>query len=273
MTRRGPYRVPLRVALVVTMALIGIAASARAADVEFWTAPGGNFVVKNSTGAILHLLVNGTTGDVTIPRLPQSTDQANALCFDGSTGLLGKCATFPTGPQGDPGPQGPQGDPGPQGPQGVPGPRGPQGEQGTPGATGGLTEYVIWTATVTGQNDTLSVVVIPKGSVLHSLTATADFANVAPECKSAGLSLDTDPWAGAYLAGWFFVDPSIPSVSATAYLGNTLNISQDAHLELFSVTCFDGTDPLLSNPIPPDPNMTATVTLTMTWQHPPRAIQ
>jgi hypothetical protein len=114
---------------------LAVAPQARAADTEIWTPPTGNFAVKDSTGSILRLLVNGTTGDVQIPHLAASASQATALCFDSTSGLLGQCATFPVGPAG---PQGPAGAAGPQGPAGATGAAGPQGGVGAAGAPGAV---------------------------------------------------------------------------------------------------------------------------------------
>jgi len=124
--------------------------SVRAADVEIWTAVGGNFAVKDSTGALVRLLVNGSNGDVQLPFLTSAAAQSSAVCFNSGTGLLGQCATFPTGPQGPAGPPGPPGASGPTGSPGAPGPQGPQGDagaQGPPGiagaagSAGGISDY------------------------------------------------------------------------------------------------------------------------------------
>src|SRR5262245_241240 len=129
---------PLAIALAATLAL----GSSRlnAAEVEIRTPPGGNFAVRDSTGAILRLLVNGTTGEVTIPFLTGAPQQSNVVCFQTGTGLLGQCTPGSvTGPQGAQGPQGSQGSAGAQGtpgPQGTQGGSGAQGPQGTVGAQG-----------------------------------------------------------------------------------------------------------------------------------------
>ncbi|MEO6928121.1 MAG: hypothetical protein ABI190_03055 [Casimicrobiaceae bacterium] len=131
--------VPALAALMLAFASVG----AHAADVEMWTAPGGNFSIKDSTGAIVLMLVNGTNGDVMIPFLPSAATQANAVCFNSANGMLGQCATVPIGPPGPAGPPGPQGIPGTPGSagaagvQGPPGPIGPAGPQGVAGAPGG----------------------------------------------------------------------------------------------------------------------------------------
>ncbi|MEO8847856.1 MAG: collagen-like protein [Casimicrobiaceae bacterium] len=132
--------IPMLVALMLAFASVG----AHAGDVEMWTAPGGNFSIKDSTGAIVLMLVNGTTGDVMIPLLPTAGTQANAVCVNSATGLLGQCATVPTGPPGPAGPPGSQGIPGttgsagPAGMQGPPGPAGSAGPQGVAGAPGSV---------------------------------------------------------------------------------------------------------------------------------------
>ena len=81
-------RRPLALALAMTFASVGT--TARAADVEVWTPPAGNFAVKDSTGTLLRLLVNGTNGSLQIPGLPLTSLQANPVCFD-STGVLARC--------------------------------------------------------------------------------------------------------------------------------------------------------------------------------------
>jgi hypothetical protein len=80
--------------------------------------PRGNFAVRDSTGSILRLLVNGTTGEVTIPYLTGAPQYTLPVCFqtgtglwtvrhrcvhgtDGATGATG--ATGPTGPPALPG--------------------------------------------------------------------------------------------------------------------------------------------------------------------------
>ncbi len=93
---------PLAIALAATIAL----GSSRlhAADVEIRTPPGGNFAVRDSTGAILRLLVNGTTGEITVPYLTAAPQQTNVVCFQTGTGLLGQCAPGSIiGPQGSAG--------------------------------------------------------------------------------------------------------------------------------------------------------------------------
>ncbi|MEO6748468.1 MAG: collagen-like protein [Casimicrobiaceae bacterium] len=135
---------------VAALMLAMLTGSARAADVEIWTAAGGNFAVKDSTGALVRLLVNGSNGDVQLPFLASAAAQSSAVCFNSGTGLLGQCATFPAGPQGPAGPPGPPGASGLMGSPGAPGPQGPQGDagaQGLPGiagaagSAGGISDY------------------------------------------------------------------------------------------------------------------------------------
>jgi hypothetical protein len=56
---------PLAIALAATLAFGGV--KVYAADVEVRTPPGGGFAVRDSTGSLLRLLVNGVTGEVTVP--------------------------------------------------------------------------------------------------------------------------------------------------------------------------------------------------------------
>ena len=59
---RNPFRQrPIVLALASTLALAS--AQAIAQDVEIRTPAAGNFAVRNSTGAILHLLVNDFSGE------------------------------------------------------------------------------------------------------------------------------------------------------------------------------------------------------------------
>ncbi len=114
----------------------GFTGTSQAADVETRTPPGGNFTVFDSTGAQLRLLIDGTNGDIQVPRLPTSTPQDNAVCFDAGTGLLGQCSAFPAGPAGPSGPSGPAGTAGGPGAPGDPGASGPSGPSGPGGASG-----------------------------------------------------------------------------------------------------------------------------------------
>src|SRR6185295_14130032 len=83
-------RRPLTAALALALAATG--QQLLAADVEVRTPPGGNFAVRDSTNTLLRLLVNGTSGEVTIPFLTIAPVQPNLVCFDTVTGILGQCA-------------------------------------------------------------------------------------------------------------------------------------------------------------------------------------
>ena len=65
---------PLTAALALALAASG--QQLRAADVEIRTPPGGNFAVRDSTGGLLGLLVNGADGQVTIPFLTTASGPA-----------------------------------------------------------------------------------------------------------------------------------------------------------------------------------------------------
>jgi len=149
-TPRSARRTLLHAMAAVALMLAMLTGSVHAADVEIWTAAGGNFAVKDSTGALVRLLINGSNGDVLLPFLTFAAAQPSAVCFNSGTGLLGQCATFPTGPQGPAGPpglpgasglMGSPGAPGPQGPQGDTGAQGPPGIAGAPGPAGGIRDF------------------------------------------------------------------------------------------------------------------------------------
>ena len=74
---------------VVALALASGAGIAQAADVQIDTPAGGNFVVKDSTGATTLLQAAGT-GPVTIPNLITAPIFSNGVCFD-AAGVLGQC--------------------------------------------------------------------------------------------------------------------------------------------------------------------------------------
>ncbi len=127
-------RRPLTVALALALAASG--QQLRAADVEIRTPPGGNFAVRDSTGALLRLLVNGTNGEVTIPFLTTAPVQPSLVCFQTGTGLLGQCATGAFGATGATGATGAMGATGVTG-AGFTGAIGATGATGSAGATGG----------------------------------------------------------------------------------------------------------------------------------------
>lgn len=132
---------PLAAAIMLAVAVGEV--SAQAADVEVKPATGGNFVVKDSTGATAHFVV-GDDGKVTITGLPGSPPLNSPVCFDPTSGQLGSCSSLvgPTGPTGPigatgvTGPTGVTGNPGPTGPTGVTGPTGDTGATGATGSTG-----------------------------------------------------------------------------------------------------------------------------------------
>jgi len=126
---------PLAIALAATLAFGGV--TAYAADVEVRTPSGGGFAVRDTSGTLLRLFVDGITGEVTVPFLTSAPQQPNVVCFQTSTGMLGQCAPGSiTGPQGPQGVQGAQGTLGVLGPQGAQGGAGPQGAQGGAGVQG-----------------------------------------------------------------------------------------------------------------------------------------
>src|SRR6185295_13430949 len=126
-------RRPLTVALALALATSG--QQLRAADVDIRTPPGGNFAVRDSTGALLRLLVNGTNGEVSIPFLTAAPIQPNLVCFQNGTGLLGQCAAGGFGATGATGATGAIGATGVTGP-GFTGSIGATGATGPAGATG-----------------------------------------------------------------------------------------------------------------------------------------
>ena len=89
---------PLATALA--FALAASSQQLRADDIEIRPPPGGNFAVRDSTGALLLLLVNGTNGQVTIPFLTAAPVQSSLVCFQPGTGVLGTCATGSFGATG-----------------------------------------------------------------------------------------------------------------------------------------------------------------------------
>jgi hypothetical protein len=131
------------------------------------------------------------------------------------------------------------------------------------GAAGGGVEVVKWTALVVGVNDTVSSTIIPAGSVLQGVSATATFANYAAACKSVDLYV-----APHYLARWLGVNPATPSVSANSSLGQSVAVPFDMPFRAFGLRCYDSA----SNQIPLAPGMTATVNITVSWTYPPRVI-
>src|SRR5258706_15198469 len=98
MTRKNFRQRPLAIALAATLA-IG-AANVLALDVDVRTPPGGGFAVHDSSGALVRLFVDGTSGAVTIPFLTGAATQANPVCFQTATGLLGQCLSGSIGATG-----------------------------------------------------------------------------------------------------------------------------------------------------------------------------
>ena len=216
--------------------------------------PAGPAGAKGDTGAVGPAGAVGAKGDT------GAVGPAGAVGAKGDTGAVGAA--------GAAGATGATGATGPAGPAGATGAAGSTGPPGAPGATGGITETVVWTATATGRVATLSDVVIPAGSTLASVSATATFANADPSCKSVDLLMA----AGIpYFAGWLNVDPAGTNVSATNYVPRSEPIPSDTRLSLRISSCHDGFD-FDSPPAPVSPNMTATATITLTWTHPPRPI-
>lgn len=127
-----------RMQIAVATALLLATTAPLAADVEVKSPPGGNFVVKDSAGA-LRLQVQGS-GPVTIPNLMTAPQMNRVTCFDSATGALGQClpGALPTGATGAVGAAGPTGATGANGATGVPGATGPMGATGVIGATGAI---------------------------------------------------------------------------------------------------------------------------------------
>jgi hypothetical protein len=152
--------------------------AAQSGDMVVTPAPGQGFVVTDASGTVVRLRV-GADGTVVIPGLPAALQQQQYVCFNTTSGQLGKCppptgTAGPVGPAGSPGPAGPQGtmgadgpegglgpagDLGPRGDAGPTGPRGPIGPQGSPGPTGpvGTSPYSLITIV---SSRTLSCVVL-----------------------------------------------------------------------------------------------------------------
>ena len=78
-------RRPLAIALAATLAFSS--ANALAADVEIRTPAGGGFAVRDSTGSLLRLFLDGSTGALSIPFLTTAAVQPNPICFQNGTGL------------------------------------------------------------------------------------------------------------------------------------------------------------------------------------------
>ncbi len=93
-------------ASAISLVFVGIIGVAFAADVEFNTPSGGNFVVKDSTDMNTLLEVQGG-GQVSIPSLQSAPIGATGVCF-GAGGALGPCASI-VGPIGPTGAQAPSG--------------------------------------------------------------------------------------------------------------------------------------------------------------------
>ena len=126
-----------RSALFSAMFLIlGMSATANAADIEVTTPPAGNFVIRNSANTTTLLRVDGT-GPVTVPNLVLAPTYPTGVCFD-ANGALGRCASIagPTGPTGAAGPAGATGAAGNVGPTGATGSAGANGTTGATGANG-----------------------------------------------------------------------------------------------------------------------------------------
>ena len=134
---RHPLSLALQIALIST--------GASAADIKAQLAPGDGFEI-NSQSNVVRLRVNDD-GSVLIPALPGSSGEEQFLCFDTASGLLGRCATIPTGATGATGPIGPIG------PIGATGATGVAGTNGATGATGSIGSIGLTGATgITGAN-------------------------------------------------------------------------------------------------------------------------
>jgi hypothetical protein len=78
---------PLAIALAASLAF-GYS-HVLAADVEIRTPAGGGFAVRDSTGSLLRMFLDGSSGALTIPFLTTAAAQPNPICFQNGTGLLG----------------------------------------------------------------------------------------------------------------------------------------------------------------------------------------
>lgn len=103
-----------RIAIALVSALALGSQWTLAADISATVPVGSGFVVKNSTGTTDRFRVQ-EDGTVLAPGLPAAAQVDTVLCFDSSTGTMGRCqpgvggATGPTGPTGATGATGPQG--------------------------------------------------------------------------------------------------------------------------------------------------------------------
>ena len=126
---------PLAFAIIATFA---VASLAHADDVTVTPPSGGGFVVQSPSAQALFSI--DANGQLSIANLDAAPAQVTPLCYEGSSGVVGKCAgggaVGPTGPTGAIGPTGPMGAPGETGATGSAGPTGPTGVSGLAGATG-----------------------------------------------------------------------------------------------------------------------------------------
>ena len=69
---RRPVAVALAAALQLT---VGFVTETPAADMELWAPPGGNVVIKDSTGALLRMLERSGRGDLEQRRAPDDPER------------------------------------------------------------------------------------------------------------------------------------------------------------------------------------------------------
>ncbi len=131
-------------ALALALALVATGNDVIAADVQILTPPGGNFAVRDSAST-LRMLINGTTGEVTIPYLTIGAQYTNPVCFLRGTGhprpMHAGIGDRPSGPAGYSGTAGWCGDTRHAGHgrrSGAAGESGSAGCVGTQGAQGGI---------------------------------------------------------------------------------------------------------------------------------------
>lgn len=106
------------------------------ADVKLKPPPGGGVAVRDPTDTADRLRVDGN-GTVAVPGLPGASQLDSVLCFDSTSGTLGRClpGAFPTGATGATGATGIAGPTGATG-FGAAGPTGPTGATGATGTAG-----------------------------------------------------------------------------------------------------------------------------------------
>ncbi len=216
----------------------------------------------------------GATG-ATGPQGPQGeqglTGATGATGPQGPQGETG--ATGPAGPAGPTGPQGPQGPKGDTGATGATGPTGPQGPAGATGATGpagpagpvggDVTETVTWTPVFTANSlaaTATTATLIEAGSTLTGVSGSITVTGCANGLAMVGWSKN---YAGGDVAQVLNISAGDTPVTLSLTPSSTTP-SSDVHL-FFTVQCgLGGTYTT--------PPASVTGTVTMTWQHPARAI-